>query len=164
MKALDPGSKAPEIVLPLLGGGTFRLSQYMSEGRVLLVFFKISCPVCQYALPFVERLAKRTEGKGLKVVAVSQDDDKSTEIFRKTYGISVATALDEVGKYPASNAYGLTNVPTMFLVSENGKIERTIVSWSKSEFEEIAGFYRDSQNAAIPLFEPGENVADFRAG
>lgn len=162
MEALKPGNQAPEIELPLLTGGMFSLADSLSQGRVLLVFFKISCPVCQYAVPFTERLAKR--GKGLTVIGISQDDPKSTEIFKKTFGLSYPIALDELGSYPVSNAYGLTNVPTMFLVGEDGKIEQTIVSWSKAEIEEIDNLYKDDQNAKAPLFLPSEQVADFRAG
>lgn len=164
MKALDPGTKAPNVTLPLLGGGRFELSEVLAQGKVLLAFFKISCPVCQYTLPFVDRIAKRTAGKGLTVVGISQDDAKSTEIFRKTYGVNFPIALDELGKYPVSNAYGLTTVPSMFLIDKTGNIDQTIVSWSKSEMEELDRIFRDSQNAANPLFLPNEQVADFRAG
>ena len=164
MKALDPGVKAPQIDLPLLGGGRFSLEQAVAQGRVLLVFFKISCPVCQYALPFIDRIAKRLAGKGGTVVGVSQDDAKSTEIFCKTYGVNFPMALDELGKYPASNAYGLTNVPTMFLVGKDGKIEQTVISWSKEEVNDIDRSFQDSQGATTPLFLPNEQVADFRAG
>ncbi len=164
MKALDVGSKAPQISLPLLGGGTFDLSQSLSEGNVFLAFFKVSCPVCQYAMPFIERLAKQTTGKGLKVVAISQDDAKSTEIFLKSYGITIPTALEETAKYAVSNAYGLTNVPTFFVVDQRGVITESVVSWSKSEIEAIYHRHRDSHNSAQPLFRPEEQVADFRAG
>lgn len=164
MKALDPGTKAPNIELPLLGRGQFNLSQSLARGKVLLAFFKVSCPVCQYAMPFVDRIAKRTAGKGLTVVGVSQDDARSTEIFQTTYGVNFPIALDELGKYPVSNAYGLTTVPSIFLIDEAGNIEQTIVSWSKSEMEELDRTFRDSQNAKSPLFPANEQVADFRAG
>src|SRR5262249_6465607 len=118
----------------------------------------------QYALPYIERLSKRVNGRGLKVIGVSQDDARATDIFRKEYGVSFPIALDELGKYPVSNAYGLTNVPTLFLVGEDGKIEQTVVSWSKAELEEIDKAYRDSHHAARPLFAASEQVADFRAG
>jgi len=164
MKALDPGIKAPQIELPLIGGGKFSLAQALSEGRVLLAFFKISCPVCQYTFPFLERLAKRAEGRGLKVVGISQDDAKSTKVFCDTYGITFATALDGLSRYPVSNAYGLTNVPTTFLIGQDGHIEQTIVGWSRDEIEAIDREYSNSQNAKFPLFPKGEEVSPFRAG
>jgi len=36
-------------------------------------------------------------------------------------------------------AYGLINVQTVFLVGPNGRIEHTVVSWSKADGEERAG-------------------------
>lgn len=164
MKTLEPGSNAPQVKLPLLAGGQFSLEQSLAEGRVLLAFFKISCPVCQYTFPFLERLHKRTEGRGLKVVGISQDDAHSTELFRKEYGITFDIALDESLHYPASNAYGIATVPSLFLVEQNGHIEKTIVGWSKRDLDEINRQFQDSGNAKIALFEPDEQVAEFRAG
>src|SRR5256885_4072495 len=45
--------------------------------------------------------------------------------------------LDDTEIYPASNAYGLTNVPTMFWISEDGDIEISSVGWSRQDFEEV---------------------------
>ena len=39
--------------------------------------------------------------------------------------------------YPASNAYGLTNVPTIFWIAQDGEIEVSSVGWVKADFEEI---------------------------
>lgn len=163
MNTLEAKSKAPQVELPLLGGRTFSLEQSLAEGRVLLAFFKISCPVCQYTFPFLERLHKRTQGRGLKVVGISEDDAKSTELFRKEYGVTFNIAL-EPSSYPASNAYGLTNVPSMFLVGQNGVIEKAIIGWSKRDLDDINRYYQDSTNSKMPLFERNEEVAEFRAG
>lgn len=164
MKTLERGAKAPPVELPLIGGGRFSLSQSLVQGRVLLAFFKISCPVCQYTFPFLERLAKRAKGKGLNVVGVSQDDPKSTDIFCKTYGITFPIALDDTDKYPASNAYGLASVPSMFVIAENGEIEETIIGWSKAEINAIDNDYSGGQNASAQLFLANEDVVEFRAG
>ncbi len=164
MKTLEEKSKAPQIELPLLGGGKFSLEQSLAEGRVLLAFFKVSCPVCQYAFPFLERLHKRTRGRALKVVGISQDDAKSTELFRKEFGVTFEIALEDLGRYAASNAYGLSNVPSIFLVGQNGLIVNAVVGWSKRDLDEINSRYQDSANARLPLFEQNEDVAEFRAG
>ena len=50
------------------------------------------------------------------------------------------TGLEDVAQQDeASLAYGLINVPTVFLVGPNGRIEHTVVSWSKADGEERAG-------------------------
>ena len=71
-------------------------------------------------------------------------------------------ALDAAPKYTASNAYGLTNVPTAFSVS-GGQVEFTSVSWVKDELE---GLYRKLMEGrgTEPLFAKDEPVAAWKAG
>ena len=164
MAALIPGTKAPAVELPLLGGGKFSLGDSLSKGAVALAFFKVSCPVCQYAFPYFDRMAKLLEGKGLTFVGVSQDSARDTADFAKTFGVHFPIALDDTAHYPVSNAYGLTNVPTLFVVQDDGTISHTIISWAKEDMEELYAGFRDSQNATAKLFPPGESVADFKAG
>ena len=58
MAALCTGNKAPEFDLKTLDGKRFSLSDELAHRPVVLAFFKVSCPTCQYALPFFERLHK----------------------------------------------------------------------------------------------------------
>ena len=81
----------------------------------MLAFFKVSCPVCQYAFPFLERLHKAYGKKGVALVGVSQNDPKETAAFIKEFGVTFPVLLDPHESYPVSNAYGLTNVPTRVL-------------------------------------------------
>jgi peroxiredoxin len=164
MSALTPGASAPDFRLPLVGGGEFSLKQMLAKGPVVLAFFKISCPVCQYSLPYFDRLAQALKNKGVSVVAISQDDEENTIRFMRTYGIGLPTARDNEHGYAVSAAYGLTNVPTFFEIAGNGKIVASIVGWSKAEIEEIYARYLDHGAAGLSLFKPGEQVADFRAG
>jgi peroxiredoxin len=103
-------------------------------------------------------------GKGLTVVGISQDDGPDTAEFAKRFGVHFPIALDDTVRYPVSNAYGLTNVPTLFIVQEDGTISHTILSWSRQDMESLYAEFRDSQNATVKLFSPGEDVAEFKAG
>ena len=55
MAALEAGKQAPQFELPAMDGSKFSLQDALHRGPVLAVFFKNSCPVCQYALPYFER-------------------------------------------------------------------------------------------------------------
>src|SRR5437879_11736568 len=114
MAALATGVKAPEFELKTLDGRKFSLSEELAKGPVVLVFFKVSCPTCQYALPFFERLHKAYGGKGISFVGVSQNDATESAAFNKDFGVTFPVLLDDMRSYPVSNAYGLTNVPTIF--------------------------------------------------
>ena len=72
----------------------------------MLAFFKVSCPTCQYALPFHERLFKAYKGQQVSLVGVSQNKPKIPKAFAKEFGISFPLLLDDTEVYPVSNAYG----------------------------------------------------------
>jgi len=165
MTALASGSKAPDIELKTLEGKPFSLSDELSRGPVVLAFFKVSCPTCQYALPFFERLYKAYGHKAVKLVGVSQNDARDTAEFNKQFGITLPVLLDDSKGYPASNAYGLTNVPSIFWVAEDGEIEVSSVGWVKADFNQINRKMAEADKIdPAAVFQPGEDVRDFRAG
>ncbi len=165
MAALATGAKAPEIALKTLEGKRFSLRDELTRGPVVLAFFKVSCPTCQYALPFLERLYKAYGHKGVKLVGVSQNEVGDTAAFIKEYGITFSVLLDDTHSYLASNAYGLTNVPSVFWVAQDGEIEVSSVGWVKADFELINRKMAEiSKIATAAVFKPGEEVRDFRAG
>ena len=165
MTALAMGIKAPDFELKTLDGKRFSLSEELQGGPVVLAFFKVSCPTCQYAFPFLERLYKAYGNRGVQLVGVSQNDAKETAAFAKDFGLTLPLLLDDMRSYPVSNAYGLTNVPTIFWVAQDGEIEVSSVGWVKADFESINR--KISENGKIGLasvFKAGEDVRDFRAG
>jgi peroxiredoxin len=165
MAALATGAKAPEFELKALDGKKFSLSEQLAKGPVVLVFFKVSCPTCQYALPFLERLYKAYRDKGVTLAGVSQNDAKETAAFCKDFGVTFPMLLDDTRTYPVSNAYGLTNVPTIFWIAEDGEIEVSSVGWVKADFELINRKIAETgKTAAAAVFKSGEDVRDFRAG
>ena len=165
MPAIAVGKKAPDLQLKSSDGKPFSLKDALDHGPVVLVFFKVSCPTCQYALPFYERLFRSYKNQRVTLVGVSQNDAAETNAFAKEFGVTFPLLLDEVITYPVSNAYGLTNVPTIFWVGTDATIELTSVGWLKSDFEQINRRMADAAAiAAAPMFRPGEDVRDYRGG
>src|SRR3954471_2144659 len=101
MPALTAGSKAPDISLRTTQGENFSLASALDEGPVVLAFFKVSCPVCQMAFPFFERLHHAYRGKNVRVIGISQDSRHDTAAFAKEFGITFPLALDDKKTYPA---------------------------------------------------------------
>ena len=165
MAALTAGTKAPDFSLLDVKGIKFSLQEALKRGPVVAAFFKVSCPVCQYAFPFFERLYKAHGGQKVTVVGVSQNDRQETAAFLKEYGVTFRTLLDDPKGYAVSNAYGLTNVPTLFLIGQDGQIEVSSVGWVKKEVEDVNHRLAEAQKISLaPLFRRGEEVSDFRAG
>jgi peroxiredoxin len=165
MSALTAGVQAPDIQLPYTDGTRFSLETALKKGPVVAVFFKVSCPVCQLALPYVERIFQAYKGSGkLTLVGVSQDDAQDTQAFNREFGITFPMLLDIKG-YPVSNAYGLTNVPTVFLISPQKEIETSTVSWSREEMEDLNK--RLAEISGVPaaqIFTAADQVPVFRPG
>ena len=165
MAALTVGTKAPDFALKAMDGKRFSLQEELGSGPVVLAFFKVSCPTCQYAFPFLERLHKAYGQKGVKLLGVSQNNAKDTAAFAKEFGVRFPILLDEIDEYPVSNAYGLTNVPTIFWIAADGEIEVSSVGWVKGDFAEINRRMAEAGKLApAAVFKPGEDVRDFRAG
>jgi len=165
MTALAMGTRAPKFELNTSDGKKFSLHDELANGPVVLAFFKVSCPTCQYTFPFLERLHKAYQHKGVKLIGVSQNDAKDTAAFVKEFGITFPILLDDTRKYPVSNAYGLTNVPTIFWIDQDGEIEISSVGWVKADFEQINRKMAEfGKSAPAAVFTPGEDVRDFRAG
>ena len=165
MVALALGAKASDFSLKSLDGKRFSLADELARGPVVLAFFKVSCPTCQYAFPFLERLHKAYGHKGVRLVGISQNDAKETAAFIKDFKLTFPVLLDDTRSYPVSNAYGLTNVPTIFWVAQDGEIEVSSVGWLKADFEEINRRMAEAgKSAPAAMFRPGEDVRDFRAG
>ncbi len=165
MTALAPGTQAPDFTLPSMDDKPFSLRAALARGPVLAAFFKISCPTCQYAFPFLQRIHEAHENKAVTIVGISQNTKKDTVAFIKEYGISFPVLLDDTHSYPVSNAYGLTNVPTIFWIAPDGDIEISSVGWVRKEMEEFNQRAAQALSEATkPLFLPEEHIADFRAG
>jgi len=163
MAALEVGTLAPDFTLSTLDGRHAILSELLTNGPVVLAFFKISCPVCQYAFPLYDRIAQGH--KDVTVLGVSQNGATDTKKFVREYGLTFPVAIDDASHYTVSNAYGLTNVPTLYYISQTGNIEVSSVGWSKSAVDEVnvkLAIHRHETPAAI--WQVGEEVPAFRAG
>ena len=165
MPALAIGKAAPDFTLNTLDGRSFNLKEVLARGPAILVFFKVSCPTCQYALPFYERLFKAYKSQPVTLVGISQNDAKDTAAFVHEFGITFPILLDDTRGYPVSNAYGLTNVPSIFWIGGDGEIEVSSVGWAKADFDRINRQVAEAGRIpSAPIFQRGDDVCDFRAG
>ena len=84
----------------------------------------------------------------LAICGISQNDAADTREFNTYFGVTFATLLDsEDEDFPASNAYGISSVPTMFLVEPDGMISRVIEGWNRKDMEALGARRRDD---AVP--------------
>jgi peroxiredoxin len=152
---LKAGAKAPQFTLADMQGEKHSLSEMLARGPVLLALYKISCPTCQFAFPFLDRIAKGS----LQVVGISQNDEKGTAKFQKSYDLKMPMLLDpESDGYKVSNAFGISYVPSVFLVEPDGKISLAMEGFVKGDMEAIG------KRAGVAPFGPEDHVPEWKAG
>ena len=149
---IQPGLPAPPVELPDLNGVLHSLEDALRNGPVVLAFYKISCPTCQLAFPFLDRLAGSAN-----LFAVSQDDARDSREFNQRFGTSVPTLLD-ARPYPVSSAYQITNVPTIFVIETDGRVSSAHHGFNKAELEKLgerfgAAVFRETDR--VPILRPG---------
>ncbi len=150
---------APGFSLKSLDGKEYSLNDLLQRGPVVAAFFKISCPVCQFTLPFLERLYKRYGGNGVTFLGISQDDARDTRDFAKEFGVTFPMLIDDEDGYIVSNTYALTSVPTIFLIDTGGTVKVSSMGFDKKDLETIAAELAQRRKIALaPLFRPDEVV------
>lgn len=152
---LKAGSQAPKFTLEDMAGKKHSLAEILARGPVLLALYKISCPVCQFTFPFVERIAKGS----LQVIGISQDDERGTAKFQNNFSLTMPMLLDrESDGYTVSNAFGISHVPSLFLVEPDGNISLASEGFVKRDLEKLG------DRAGVVPFGPSDAVPDWKAG
>ena len=153
---LHSGAHAADFTLTRLGGGHASLREITANGPALLAFFKVNCPVCQLTFPYLERI--HASGR-LPVYGISQNGPEDTTDFNRHFGITMPTLLDtEKSGFPVSNAFGISSVPTLFLVEADGRIAHVSEGWRKTEIELLGA------RAGVNPFREGDSVPEAKSG
>jgi peroxiredoxin len=107
-------------------------------------------------LPYLERLAQQAAAR---VFGISQDSAGVSREFREQFELTMPVLTDEVERgYPVSNAFGLTHVPSLFLVDRDSLIIWSSNGFHKGELQELGAmfnaqlFYREDR---VPEWKPG---------
>jgi thiol-disulfide isomerase/thioredoxin len=145
---IAPGDPAPPI--DGVAGG----------GARALVFYKVTCPVCQMAAPKVQALADAYPDR---VTAVGQDPAERLSAFGNEYGMRIEPLVDRP-PYDASEAYGVRTVPTVFLV-DDGAVVDTVEGWDRAGFNRVSERLAELSGAEYrPVSEAGDGLPPFRPG
>jgi peroxiredoxin len=164
MAALPAGAKAPAFTLQSADGKALSLGDALKKGPVIAAFFKVSCPTCQFTAPFLERLHETYGGEKFTLWGISQDDARDTLDFLQEFDAEFPVLIDNDG-YPVSNQYGITNVPSVFLISPDGTIQESCVGFSKKDLEQMAAAAATATSTPpTAFFKPGEVIPDFKPG
>jgi len=124
------GSAAPAFTLDLLANGDSlagsapgkrELSLADLKGKaVILDFWATWCGPCQAEAPILDRLARRYRDRGLVVLGVDTNDrSEDAERWARAHGLDYPILADD---QRTSAAYGVESLPTLVLLSREGKV------------------------------------------
>jgi peroxiredoxin len=153
---------APDFTLPKFGGGDSAFYQDAPSRMSVLVFYKFSCPTCQYTLPWIQKIYD-AYGDAFHFVLIAQDGPEKTAEFRKEYGISIPTLMD-LPPYRVSNTYKIDTVPSTFLVEPDHRIRYCFDGFARQDLLNLADVLAEkSGKPQIDLYE-NTDVPDFKPG
>ena len=144
MAALSAGAQAPDFTLTGIDGKQYSLSAALEQGPLLAVFIKTTCPVCDLAMPYLNRLAEAYGGQGWHLWVISQDDQQTSQRYAQTFEATFPLVVDDPADgWKVSRAYDPPATPTLFLIGPDGRLQFSGQGFSKADLngvsERIAG-------------------------
>jgi len=164
MPVLKVGESAPDFGLVATDGKRYSLQEGLKLGPVLVAFFKVACPTCQYTFPFLERLNQQLRSSKVQIWGISQDGVKDNQRFARDYSVTFPILIDEY-PYQLSRQYGLEYVPSILLIAADGSLAIKSEGFVKRDLLEIQKALAQTLSASVgALFSPKENVPEYKPG
>ena len=141
---LHEGDIAPDFTAELVGGGTFKMSDY-DDKIVLLNFWATWCGPCVGEMPAFERL-KNDGIENLEIICINDIEDKqSVDSFVSQEGYTFNIGYDVAGKI---GIYYPTDGIPYTLVIDHGKIEKIYLGADNADvqYKEYKSAIEECQN------------------
>ncbi|MDG5787652.1 thiol-disulfide oxidoreductase ResA [Evansella sp. AB-P1] len=117
---VDRDDEAPNFILEDINGNQIELEQLRGQG-VYLNFWQTYCVWCREKMQYLRDHYEEYKEKGVEIVAVNVDEGRgSVERHQERFNINYGLYLDRGSL--VTNAYGVTSLPTVFLIDENGVV------------------------------------------
>jgi peroxiredoxin len=135
MTHLQNGQTFPTLDVPMVGGGTISIPQSLRGSYgVVLIYRGAWCPYCRAQLAGFQRASEKLAEAGIKVVALSVDDEATTigtiEKFKLSFPVGHSANAEKVasitGAYTNDSPRYLQT--TDFLLAPDGKILNAVYS------------------------------------
>lgn len=133
---LKVGAAAPDWELKTPEGKTVTLQSLRGQ-IVLLDFWATWCGPCKKAMPGIQKLHEKFEGKPVKIIGISCKERENGDPagYMKKQGF---TYMLLVGGTEVANEYKVTGIPTFYIVGPDGKIMHAARGFAPGRDEELS--------------------------
>lgn len=125
LKKVAVGQKFTDFEMPDAKGEMHKLSEYVGNGKVVLIDFWASwCPPCRAEMPNLVKAYKDYKGKGFDIVGISLDS-KADAWAKGVKDLNITwTQLSDLKGWQNGGAalYGVNSIPHTVLVDKDGTI------------------------------------------
>ncbi|MEO7720048.1 MAG: redoxin domain-containing protein [Capsulimonas sp.] len=134
---LSAGSAAPDFTVFTSAGKTTHLSDFKGK-IVILDLWATWCVPCQASMPHLNKVYAATKNQGVQVLAVCVWDKKDAYAkwnAEKASSFQFPTYFDPAPNNDSSFAsidYGVTGIPTQYVIDKDGKIAAAIAGYDDS--------------------------------
>jgi peroxiredoxin len=119
------GELAPDFTGTTLDGKKVTLGDLRGKNPVILNFYADFCMPCKKEFPHLKELAEKHAAKGLRVIAVSLDEEKRTaSILPNQTKVKFPVIFDPEGSIAAK--YSVQALPHTVVLGKDGKVAQVI--------------------------------------
>lgn len=137
---LKKGDKAPSIILFNLKDKFFKSKKHFKKSIILLNFWSTYCVPCKKEIPELIKMSEEFKDKNITMLFISLDKEgrKKVMLFLKEnkFNIPETNVLLDIYKMTAKK-YGVTKLPSLFIINKKGKIEYSCVGYKESNLKNI---------------------------
>ena len=158
MSRLHNGQQFPPLSVPAVGGGTICLPDDLAGSYGVVLIYRGSwCPYCNAQLASFSRAGDTLAGLGVKVVALSVDDEATSAalVAKHKLAFPVGHSADATKVAAATGAYVNDDPPylqsTGFLLAPDGTVLTAVYSSAaigRLVADDVVGFIRYTQGHA----------------
>ncbi len=113
--------EAPDFSLPSVDGGTISLGDFRGK-PVILVFWRVNCPSCEYQMPFLQAFHEKWSDDKVALVTVNVGEPPAMVAqYVARHGLTFSVLLDT--RQQVAQTYGIVGVPFTFLIGADGIIK-----------------------------------------
>lgn len=119
-RAVGNAIEAPEFSLPTVDGKILSLVDFRGK-PLILVFWRINCPSCEYQMPFLQAFHEKWSDDEIALVTINVGEPPAMVAeYVSRHGLDFPVLLDT--RQQVAQTYGIVGVPFAFLIDAEGII------------------------------------------